>query len=572
VAKSKAKAEFPESELVQKGLPCDDCGSSDALALYTDEHTHCFSCGVTKGSNAPVLDGLRDDRTGDEQGPLGATIQTGSIHALKSRGITQATCREWDYRIRQNPHGEFEQLAVYRDEHGTPAGVKVRNVGVDGTAKEFHWVGSAKGQLYGRHKWSAGGKILTIVEGEIDALTVSQCYAHKYPVVSVPNGAHEAAKAFAKNLEFIASFDKVVIGFDMDAQGRDAAVECAKLLPPGKAFIVKWAGGKDANEMLQAGKPEEITRCCWNAEAYRPDGVIDARQLTAQCLDPVETGIPWPWDFMTGWTYGRRPQELYVIGAGTGIGKTDMVAEVIASTISGLTKSGRAYPPEGFAIFAYEAGAATTKKAIAGKLASRRFHIPQDDSGASWTDDELRAAMDLMDHALWDRGGKLFINDSRGAADWDAVVERARYLHHAEGITNFLVDPISALVTDEENERQFIDKLVLQAAKLSVELNSKIYLASHLARPKDGPSHEEGGHVRLSQFRGSNAIGMFANFVFGMERNQQAEEESERALATIRVVKDRFTGNSIGKTSKIVYDAITGSYDSPSPSFIGDVE
>jgi twinkle protein len=498
----------------------------------------------------------------------------GSIKGIASRGLTQATCREWDYQVRQNTHGEIEHLAFYRDEHGHVVGCKIRNVGRDGTGKDFGWAGSAKGNLFGRHKWSAGGRILTICEGEIDTLTVSQCNAHKYPVVGVPNGAHEAAKAVAKNLDWINTFTKVVIALDMDQQGRDAAIECAKLLPPGKAFIVRWPGTfKDPNEMLQAGKGEEITRAIWNAEPYRPDGVIDARTLTAQCLDPVVTGIPWPWEFMTKWTYGRRPEELYVFGAGTGIGKTDLLAEIIACTISGATKDGhvREFQAEGFGIFAYEAGAATTKKAVAGKLAGKRFHIPhEEDSGCGWTDEDLRQAMDLMDNTLWAKGGKLFINDSKGAADWDAVVERMRYLRWAEGITNFLVDPLSALVTDEDDERKAIDKMVLEAAQLSVELSAKVYIASHLARPAMGNSHEEGGQVRLNQFRGSNAIGMFSNFVFGMERNQQAEDAAERSVATVRVVKDRFTGNSIGKTSQIVYDALTGSYDVPLTKFIGD--
>ena len=32
-----------ESEFIRHE-PCPDCGSSDALAIYTDGHTFCFSC------------------------------------------------------------------------------------------------------------------------------------------------------------------------------------------------------------------------------------------------------------------------------------------------------------------------------------------------------------------------------------------------------------------------------------------------------------------------------------------------------------------------------------------------
>lgn len=559
-----AHAPQRESELVQKGLPCDqpNCGSSDGVALYDDGHSYCFVCKHLSADcpNPKTLGGMAE---------VPEDFPRGEVKAIKSRGLTQATCRAWDYEVRLNSHGEYEQLAIYRDEHGSPVGVKIRNVGKDGTGKAFSWVGNAHGNLYGRHKWGAGGKMLTVLEGEIDTLTVSQCYAHRYPVVGVPNGAAEAAKAIAKNLEWVNSFDKVIFGYDMDGPGRAAAVECAKLLPPGKAFIATWSE-KDPNAMLQEGKAEEITRAIWQAKPYRPDGIIDARELTALCLNPVVVGIPWPWPFLTEWTYGRRNAEVYTIGAGTGIGKTDAEAEIIACTLRGEDKAGNTFTPEPCAVFGYEAGAATTKKAIAGKLWSRRFHIPQDDSGASWTDEELRAALDYMDHDCWDRGGKLFINDSFGAADWEAVVERSRYLAHAEGVKHFFVDPISALVTGEEDERKLLDALVLQASSLAVELDAKVYLLSHLTRPSLGPSHEEGGQVRLNQFRGSNGIGMFSTFVFGMERNQQAEDASERCVTTFRSVKDRYTGNSLGKTSTVIYDAIGGTLDVPVTKFIGD--
>lgn len=40
------------ARLTRSHQPCPDCGSSDALAMYDDDHTYCFSCGVyNKGEN-----------------------------------------------------------------------------------------------------------------------------------------------------------------------------------------------------------------------------------------------------------------------------------------------------------------------------------------------------------------------------------------------------------------------------------------------------------------------------------------------------------------------------------------
>jgi twinkle protein len=567
VARSK-KAEPPPSDLVQKGLPCEDCRSSDALALYSDGHTHCFSCGKTRGGTPGEVP------RGAPEEPPGEDFPRGSVKAIRARGLTQETCREWDYQVRQNAKGEVEHLAFYRDPNGRVVGCKVRNVGVDGTNKEFSWVGNAKGNLYGRHKWSAGGRILTICEGEIDTLTVSQCYAHKYPVVGIPNGAPEAAKSVAKNLDWINTFEKVVIALDMDPQGRDAAIECAKLLPPGKAFIVKWPGGaKDPNELLQAGKGEEITRAIWQAEAYRPDGIVDARSLTAEALNPRPMGRPWPWKFMTEWTYGRRHGELYTFGAGSGIGKTDAFAEIIAATLQGTTADHHAadYEPESFGVFAFEGGGPVQLKLrVAGKIASRRFHLPNDPEFPAWSREELIAALDLMDTSLWSRGGKLFINDHRGTSDWASIKDRMRYLRHAENVRNFLVDPLSAMVAGEEDERKALDAIVLEYALLMGEIEATGYLASHLTRPKDGPTHEEGGQVRLGQFRGSNGIGMYSDFVFGWERNTQAGDGTETRTKA-RCVKDRLSGNFNGRTSELGYDQITGRLEQATTQFIGDV-
>lgn len=548
-----------DSTLVEKGRPCPSCGSSDGAALYSDDHEYCFACAKVVSNGGGATHHQAPKKAGTLE--LQELVTAGKVVAIKSRGLSQATCKKWDYRVRARPDGTFDQLAIYRDPDGTPTGVKVRPEDKD----KMHWEGgSAKGNLWGRHMWPGGGLKLTIVEGEIDAMTVSQANAHKYPVVSVPNGAAEAAKAIAKNLEWVASFQEVILGFDMDEPGQKAAKECAAILPPGKVKIVKWSK-KDANEMLVEGDGDKITLCVYQAEPYRPDGIVDARALTGQCLEPVVTGIPWPWPFLTQWTYGRRWREVYTWGGGTGIGKTDIFAEIVAATIQGQDKGGRRFTPEGCAMFGYESGPAALKKMVAGKLWSRRFHIPQDDSGQSWTDEELRAAMDFMDKECWANGGRLFINDSFGAADWSLVMERARYLRHAENIRHFFVDPISALVAGLEDERKALDKLVLEASALANELDACVYLASHLTRPGLGKSHEEGGHVALNQFRGSNGIGMFSHFVFGAERDQQAENPADRCVTTFRVVKDRYTGDSTGKTERVIYDTLHGTLDLPAP-------
>ncbi len=68
-----------------------------------------------------------------------------------------------------------------------------------------------------------------------------------------------------------------------------------------------------------------------------------------------------------------------------------------------------------------------------------------------------------------------------------------------------------------------------------------ITFVSHLTTP-DGTPHEEGGRVTIRQFKGSRAIGYWSDFMFGMERDTQAEDEEERQTTTFRVLKESLYG------------------------------
>lgn len=532
------------SELIQKGLPCDEssCGSSDAVALYSDGHTHCFSCNHTVQPNkGKALKPGSHKAKGAKAEEVAQAIGSGQVRALTSRKITQATCRHWDYLCRTTPRGNHQHLAVYRDKHGSPLAIKVRDLGTDGKEKEFFWIGPKKDVLFGQWLWGQGGKMVVVTEGEIDALTVSQLFGNKWPVVSVSDGAAGAPKAVANSLEWLNSYEKVIFAFDMDKPGQDAAQECAKLLTPGKAFIAHLSA-KDPNALLCEGQGEAVTRSIWNAKAWRPDGIIWATELIEEARKPPVYGLAWPWPFLTEWTFGRRYGEVYSFGAGTGVGKSDLLNTVVAQTIMAGEK---------FAAFNYEAAPSISLKAIVGKIMKRRFHIPPPQG--EWTQEELDEGFNKLEREC----APLALNNSWGVIDWEAVKERARYLARAEGIRHVLVDPMTALSAMADDERKALEKMMAEAAGLAQELQICLYLVFHLATP-EGASHEEGGRVMLKHFKGSRAIGFWSHYAFGLERDQQAEDIEP---TTFRCLKDRFTGLATGKTMKLYYDPIGGTLE-----------
>lgn len=483
-------------------------------------------------------------------------LPVGDYVSLAKIKLNADDCRKWGYSVSKYK-GETVQIANYRDaDTGEIIWQKVRPKDKDKTIS----VGDAKKPgLYGEWLWRDGGRKVVITEGEKDAISVSKLQDHRWPVVSVPNGAAGAKKAIERRLAWLDKFAEVVLMFDNDQAGRDAVAECAPLFPPGRCKVARLPL-KDANDMLQAGRGDEVITAIWEAKTYRPDAIVTLSDLRQRILTPPQTGLPWFHSGLTKLTYGRRFGEVYGWGAGSGIGKTDVFAEQIKTDLTDLGLA--------TGIFSFEQNPAETAKRVAGKLAGKRFHIPGDVGG--WQQAELEATLDTLEQS-----GKLFLYDSFGAMDWNVVRGGIRFLAHSEGVKVFYIDNITSLAAGEDDEQAFLKKLMAEMASLAQELGVIINYVSHLTTPKDGPPHEAGGRVHGNQFRGSRVIMYWSNFMFGIERNTESANDDIVTHSTIRCVKDRNTGDSTGKCVYLKYDRTTGRMvetDDPPPKEEEDAE
>jgi twinkle protein len=181
---------------------------------------------------------------------------------------------------------------------------------------------------------------------------------------------------------------------------------------------------------------------------------------------------------------------------------------------------------------------------IASALAGTPFFVPASASNP-WTPEQLQTALATL-------AGKCLLYDTANA-DWDSCASMIRYWCGAEGVKHIVLDHLSAFSAEESDDRKALDSVMSQLAKLVQELQINVYLITHLKRPM-GDSHEEGGRVRLDQFRGSNAIAMWSHFCLGLERNQQAGDKEEQMKVVMRVLKDRNTGRATGDTIHMRYD------------------
>jgi len=519
--------EKEESVLVRAHLPCDDCGSSDAKCSYSDLHTYCFSCSAhhfTEGREVTRM-----------QQPKDFTPIYGKVMALKKRGLTEDTCRKWDYKLGEQ-FGEPVQVASYYKD-GALVGQKVRT-----KDKDFKWIGGNRPGLFGQHLWNkSSAKIIVVTEGEIDAMTVSQVGDHKWPVVSVPHGAKSAAKAFKDELEYLESFETVVIMFDSDEPGRTAAQECAAILTPGKCKIATL-NAKDPNELLVSGRGQEITRAMWNAEEWRPSGIVNGSELWEEVQPDVKMGLSYPFKTLTTSMYGCRAGEVIVLGAGTGLGKTTVFKEIAYHfAMEHKQRVGL--------IFLEEQNNMTALSMMS-LAAGKPLHLP----GTTISEEDKREYFDKV-------FGKeqFYLFNHFGSTSFKEIKSRIRYLVVSKQVKFIFLDHLAALTTGDVklDERREIDFIMTELASMVRELKFTLFLISHLSTGSGDASHEEGGRVTIKNFRGSRAIGQWADALWALERNQQDDDETKRHTSTFRILKDRYTGQAVGTTFSLRFDQKT---------------
>ncbi len=510
-----------ESQYISKGA-CPDCSSSDACALYTDGHTHCFSCGTTRktGDVTPSVNPKK---------PSG--FLTGDYRDLGVRKITEETCRKFGYQVGEHKD-KAVQIAPYYNRQGELVAQKIR-----GADKSFSIFGSLEhSQLFGAQLWNSGKKIV-ITEGEIDCLTVSQIQGNKWATVSVPNGAQGAAKAIRKNLDYLEAFDEVIFMFDMDEPGQKAAKECAELLEAGKAKIASLPF-KDPNECLQNGRGDAVVTAMWNAKSFRPDGVIAGTDIWEQVSsNEVVESIPYPWQGLNEITLGARKGELVTLTAGSGIGKSAVVREITHH----LLKQG-----ETVGVLMLEENPKRTALGLMGIELNRPLHISRE--GVS--DEDLKRA---FNHTVGNN--RLYLYNHFGSSDVDNLMARVRYLARGCSCNWIVLDHLSIVVSGlgDGDERRLIDNTMTMLRTLVEETGVGMFLVSHLKRP-EGKSHEEGGRPTLAQLRGSHAIAQLSDMVIGLSRDQQGDNKH---LMHMHVLKNRFSGNT-GEAGCLTYDQKTG--------------
>ena len=462
---------------------------------------------------------------------------------LKARGISQETCERFGYFVTRDGRGQKVQVAPYHDTAGRLVAQKVRPK----DKKGMFITGEMPGTLFGQRLWKSHKKRrLTITEGEVDALTVFEVMGN-WPVVSVPNGAQGAKKAVSAQLEFVEGFDEVVICFDMDESGQDAAAEVAQLLQPGKAKIMQLPL-KDANEMLVAGRADELRDAFWNATAYQPDGLHEAAELWEEVVRPTPPAFfHYPWPAIDKFLQGARRQEIVIWTAGSGVGKSTATREITYAALKAGIRVG--------VIALEESVRDTIRYQMALELDT---HLHLGDAGLD--SDRLRAAFAAVTP-------NLVVHDHWGSLATDRLSNLVRYMAVGKECQMIVLDHISMVVSGSEldNERKELDMLMTRLRTLAQDLGVNIQVVSHIKR-READRKE----IKKTDLRGSAALEQLADQIVALERDDQ--DDKARNLTQVRVLKNRPAGWLTGTAGWLKYEADTGRLVEAEEDPFGDEE
>lgn len=543
-------------------LPCPKCDGNESVSIFNEPkpHLHCFKCEQQEWDEEIVEEwktmsqtNVSNIYTTPVKKKASNFPQRGIISSIEGRGITQETAEKFKVEKLYNEDKKaFGYAYPYEDaESGDLVAQKIKRLD-----KKMVFIGEpSKGALFGQKSFPKGGRFLTITEGEEDAMAVYQMTKDHAKhnkslipaVVSIKNGVGSAVKDCRNSYEYIDSFDEIIICFDGDPVGQEAAQKVAKLFPHKTKIVnfidarqeeIKDSEGnvtkkwklKDANDYLKEGKNTEFISLWWKAEKYVPNGVRTFRSLWDDMTrKDSNITVPFPWDGVNQMCYGMVTGKMDVFKANPKIGKTTFLSECVMHI--------RDNSEHNVGVIFLE----NTTKEIGLKLCGIRVGEPLDrpeyQDKIDW--EELQKV-----HEDISEDDRITIFDPSDERTAENVLKKIMYFVKAHECKFIFLDHASMLsyTADSTDERKFLDKLFADLKQLTTSLD--IYLGVVIHVNDDGKP------------RGSRAPVQLCDRLYSLQRDKLSTDPIV-ANTTEFIVEENRWGSS-GLASKLFYDNDTG--------------
>lgn len=501
---------------------------------------------------------------------------------IPARNIRKETCERFGVRGYLN-NGNLEALYFPSyNQKGKVVGFSKMDLTRDKSEK-YHWtsIGSVNisNRLFGQdvaESIQRKKNALVYTEGQLDCLSVFQSMCDQVKgtkfdgmepfVVSIPLGTANAVEATLHNESFIQNFDSLCIFFDDDyctpaerqkgiMKGHEAreAVAGALIGTPLSLFVVTTPDEfKDASDMLQAGKSDELAKLVqFNKRPYSAEKIIKAGDISfEELIAPREEGL-YINEFpkLMKKIHGFRKGELVLVTSPSGVGKST-VTSIFAS---GFLKAGEKVGM----IYLEENKVETLQRMVAGEL-KVNYNKFKNDPLSCATRERIKEAYDkIVDN------DSLVMLDHFGSLPITELMSKIKTMHLVEKCGYIILDHLSVVISgsDIANERKELDMVMTELAAFCAANDVCIIAVSHIKRSDDifkAPKgkEDEAFWVKVNKelLRGSAALEQLSFIILGLE--PQILPNRERGLVRLTVLKNRPWSN-LGNCDEFCVDEDT---------------
>ena len=531
---------------------------------------HCHACGFTQLSDDEKARRGVDDIYEDEEYEEVATkepLTPEENTKIKSytgtsgkgyRGLRDDITKPFGIRYEYDEQtGEVTKQYVPVTKQGSLVGYKVRKL-----PKDFASIGltGKDCDLVGQFYFKNPSGILLIVGGEVKQLAAYQMLTDDQKrrgkdkfdpvtVVAPTIGESGAAKQIALHYEWLCNFSKIIVCMDEDAAGQAANEEICKVLPKGKAFVMRMRY-KDADEYIKQGKEQEFINDFWKAKSYTMAAIVDSDQIYEEIKERAKVDkLPFPpmlskvnKALAGGVNYGY----ICNILAGSGSGKSSVVNQCISYWMRELDQN--------VGVLSLEAEAGEFGENLLSHHLGRKIALITDKDerlafvGSKEAED---AATELFKRQ--DGSSRLFLLDDRG--DYSKLQEQVEELIVSCGCKIIVIDVISDVFSGKPIE--FIDNWMAWEKRLVKEHQCIIFNVAHVRKSGSGEkSASSGAFLTEEQIIGSGTQYRSAGVNIALQRDKNNEDEIIRNTSSVHILKSRSTGWT-GLACELYYDSQT---------------
>lgn len=423
----------------------------------------------------------------------------------------------------------------YREPGGKIVNVKFRTL-----EKDFAQVKGGKKLLFGWDRVNLDENQLVLCEGEIDALSLTQCGVVN--ACSVPDGASDRKWDFLDDEE-LARFERIIVAGDADDAGTKLANELARRFGFERCWKVRWPEDcKDANDVLVKHGAEEVARRMSLAEPWPVTGLHTISEFEQEILQLYRGGHKR--GVSTGWPnvdkrMTIRGGELSIVTGIPGSGKSEFIDALMVNLARSQDWS--------FAVCSFENPPEEHFAKIAEKFSGQPFF---DGPRPRMTENQVAEAM------IWAQQKFFLIRTDEEAPTIAWILDKARVAVIRHGIKGLVIDPYNEIEHQRPQgmtETEYVSDMLNRVKRFARNHDLHVWFVAHPAKPV---RTREGDYPvpSLYDISGSANWSNKADIGVVVERNF----DSNRVV--IHVKKVRFKAIGIAGTAELEYDRATGIY------------